>query len=143
MGEPGERRVSDVMRRDFVGVGRDDRIELADRLMRLARIRHLPVLEDGVVVGILSNRDLLVASLSKLLKFGEAERQAFLHAIEVSEAMSEDPVTIGPDRTLSEAAREMLARRIGCLVVTDERGTAVGLLTETDLLRAAIEPAPA
>ena len=139
---PGDRRVADVMRREFVSVDRGDRIDFADRLMRLARIRHLPVLENERVVGILSNRDLLVASLSKLLKFDDADRHAFMHSVEVGEAMTHEPVTIAPDASLAEAARELVGRRIGCLVVQDAAGTAVGLLTETDLLRAAVE-APA
>ena len=138
-GDPGARRVADVMRTQFVTVEKSARIDLADRLMRLARIRHLPVLEDERVVGMLSNRDLLVSSLSKVLKFGDAERRSFLHAVDVSEVMTPDPVTIDPDATLSEAAREFVTRKIGCLLVQDAEGTAVGLLTETDLLRAAVE----
>lgn len=127
------------MRTQFVTVDKGGRIDLADRLMRLARIRHLPVLEDERVVGILSNRDLLVSSLSKVLKFGDVERHALLHAVDVSEVMTRDPVTIGPDASLTEAARELVTRKIGCLLVQDAEGTAVGLLTETDLLRAAVE----
>jgi acetoin utilization protein AcuB len=136
---PGERRVADVMRTQFVSVDKGENIDLVDRVMRLARIRHLPVFDDERVVGILSNRDLLVSSLSKVLKFGDAERRALLRAVDVSEVMTRDPVTIRPDASLTEAARELVTRRIGCLLVQDAEGTAVGLLTETDLLRAAVE----
>ena len=141
-GGPGERRVADFMRSAFVSVGADESIDGADRLMRLARIRHLPVLRDDRVVGILSNRDLMVAALSKVLKFGDKERRAFLSAVEVGEIMTPDPVGIGPEATLSEAARRLVELRIGCLLVTDEEGATLGILTETDLLRAVAEPGP-
>ena len=104
--------------------------------MRLARIRHLPVLRDDRVVGILSNRDLMVAALSKVLKFGDAERRAFLSAVEVGEIMTPDPVGIAPEATLSQAASRLVELRIGCLLVNDEEGATLGILTETDLLRA-------
>ncbi len=134
---PSERPVSEIMRRDFVSLNRNDRLDFADEVMRFGHIRHLPVLDHGRVVGIVSNRDLLAASLTRVLAFSRSQRDTFLHSVEVSEVMSKDVCCVVPGTPLAEAARLMLARKIGCLVVVDREDRPVGLVTETDLLRAA------
>jgi acetoin utilization protein AcuB len=105
--------------------------------MRLGRVRHMPVLDGERLVGIVSNRDLLAASLTKVLHFEPAHRRAFMRAIEVREVMTKDVVSIGPDTPVSEAARIMLQRQIGCLPVVKGDSQLIGLVTETDLIRAA------
>ncbi|TFG92108.1 MAG: CBS domain-containing protein, partial [Myxococcales bacterium] len=92
------------------------------------------------VVGIVTHRDLLAASLSKALSFDPAHRRTFLHSVDVGEVMTRDVVTVAPDATLDEAAALLIGRRIGCLPVAKPDGTLVGLVTETDLLRAAFLP---
>jgi CBS domain-containing protein len=133
----GERPVSEVMRRDFVSLNRNDRLDFADEVMRYGRIRHLPVLDHGRVVGIVSNRDLLAASLTRVLSFSRNQRDTFLHSVEVAEVMTKDVCCVVPQTPLAEAAGLMLGRKIGCLVVVDHEDRPVGLVTETDLLRAA------
>lgn len=133
-----ELRVSDLMTREVATLQQGDRLDLADDIMRLGRIRHLPVLEGDRLVGILSNRDLLAASLSKALDFEPKHRRSFLRSVEVKEVMSLDVESVRPDVTAREAGRRMLQRRIGCLPVVDAEGTFVGLLSETDVLRAAL-----
>lgn len=132
-----QRPVSEVMRREVVTLRADDRLDLADDIMRLGRVRHMPVLDGERLVGILSNRDLLAASLTKALTFEPAHRRAFMRAVDVRETMTKDVVTVGPDMPLAEAARIMIERQIGCLPVVKGEGRLLGLLTETDLLRAA------
>ena len=134
------RLVSEIMQTDFVTVSLHDRLDFADQVMRLGRIRHLPVLQHGRVVGILSNRDILAASLTKVLQFGPIERRSFLRSIDVEEIMTSQIHTVSPNATLEEAAQLLLRHKIGCLPVVDAAGTAVGLITETDLLRAAFVP---
>jgi len=131
------RPVSDVMQREVVTLRADDRLDLADDIMRLGRVRHLPVLEGERLVGILSNRDLLAASLSKAMNFDPAERRTFMRSIDVREVMTKEVATVGPDLPLIQAARMMIRRKFGCLPVVSEAGALIGLLTETDLLRAA------
>lgn len=134
----GERSVAEIMRREFVSVKPDDQLDLVDDIMNLGRVRHMPVLEGDRLVGIVSQRDLLSASLSKLLDFDPAERRTFLRSIRVDEVMTREVVTASPETGIGEAARIMLRHRIGCLPVVDPAtGVAVGLVTETDLLRAA------
>ena len=131
------RPVSDIMQSDFVTVSLHDRLDFADQVMRLGRIRHLPVLHQGRVVGVVTQRDILAASLTKVLQFGPIERRAFLRSIDVEEVMTSGIHTISPKATLAEAAALLLQHKIGCRPVVDPAGKPVGLVTETDLLRAA------
>ena len=132
-----ERTVESAMQREVVSVRADERLDLVDDIMKLGEVRHMPVLEGERLVGVISQRDLLAASLSRVLEFEGRERRTFMRSVEVGEAMTPSPVVIAPGATLREAARLMLERRFGCLPVVDARGHMVGLLTETDLMRAA------
>jgi CBS-domain-containing membrane protein len=132
----GDRPVSEVMQREVATLEASERLDLADDIMRLGRVRHMPVVDGNRVRGIVSQRDLFAASLSKTIDFEPTERRAFLHAIDVSEVMSQDVMSVSPDTTLREAARRILRHGIGCLPVVED-DTLVGLVTETDLLRAA------
>jgi CBS domain-containing protein len=125
------------MQADFIHLGVDDRLDFADQLMRLGRIRHMPVLDKGRLVGIVSNRDLLAASLTRVLDFEEKQRRTFLRSVEVREVMTAQVISVTPDTPVSEAARLMLLHKIGCLPVVDADQKLRGLLTETDLIRAA------
>lgn len=131
-----ERTVSDVMTRDVVTLGEDDCLDLADDIMSLGRVRHMPVVAGRRLVGIVSNRDLLAASLTKALDYDARERRQFLRAVDVREVMTDEVVTVGPGATLSDVARLMMARQIGSVAVVED-GDLLGLVTETDLLRAA------
>ena len=133
-------RVSEVMQTEVATLTIHDRLDLADEVMRLGRVRHMPVLEGTKLVGIVSNRDLLAASLSRVLDFAATDRRTFLRSIEISEVMSHDLITAPPDATLREVAELMLRHRIGCIPVVKSDGTLIGLVTETDLLKAALLP---
>jgi CBS domain-containing membrane protein len=131
------RSVGEIMRREFVSLQAGDRLDFVEDVMALGRIRHLPVLKDGKLVGIVSQRDLLANSLSKALDFDAQDRRSFLKSVDVSEAMTADVITVEERTEVDEAARLMIRHRIGCLPVVDSEGGLVGLVTETDLLRAA------
>ncbi len=109
--------------------GTDD-LKLAAQILLWHGARHLPVLRDGRVIGVLSERDLLArqAALGKRA----AGRMS------VAEAMSTPALVAGADEDLAVAAERMLENRVGCLPVL-ERGTLVGMLTRSDLLRAIAE----
>jgi len=134
------RNVSEVMRTEFVGLEVTDKLDFAEQIMQLGRIRHLPVLAHGRLVGIVSNRDLLAASLSKVLQFARERRASFLSMVDVEEVMTRDVQTVTPETTLEEAARLMVRHKIGSVIVVAPDGAPVGLLTETDLLREAYLP---
>jgi CBS domain-containing protein len=125
------------MQTEVATLARGDRVDLADDIMRLGRVRHMPVVEGARLVGMVSARDVLAASLTRALDFDPAHRRAFLRSVDVAEVMSSEVVSIEPDTTLGEAAELMLTRKIGCLPVAMADGTLLGIVTETDLLRAA------
>jgi len=132
--------VGPLMRRHFVKTEVTESLLEVDRIMRLARIRHLPVVENGLLVGILSHRDVAEAALSRIEGVDGAKRIEHLRRIKVADVMRRDVSTAEEGTSLGDAARRMLGRKIGCLVVIRHgaRGDeAIGLITESDLLRAA------
>lgn len=132
--DPTEQPVSSVMQTEYVSVKPGDHLDFVDDVMKLGRIRHMPVIDDDKLVGVVSQRDLLAASLSRALEFEPDHRRSFMRAVDVSEVMSKSPIAIATDATLREAARLIITHKIGCLPVVDEAGSVVGLVTETDLL---------
>jgi CBS domain-containing protein len=106
-------------------IGRDQTIATAHRMMRDHGIRHLPVLERGEIVGVLSQRDLY---------FLETIAGVDIETDEVGDAMSQDSYTVAPDALIADVANTMASRRLGCAVVL-ERGRVVGIFTATDALR--------
>lgn len=132
-----------LMRKNFVTVTPTESLLEADRIMRLARIRHLPVVVGGRLVGILSHRDVLDASLARLEHCEPADRVDHLRGIPIAKVMQTNPYTADRTSTLADAARRMLRLKIGCLPVVHagrEGEELVGLITESDLLRAAYAP---
>jgi CBS domain-containing protein len=131
-------RVRDLMAADVTTLRRNDKLVIADDVMRLGRIRHLPVLDDDEreLVGIVSQRDLFRGALARALGYGQHAQQKLLDLLLVKDVMTSEVTTIGPDALLEEAARIMLERKIGCLPVL-EQGRLVGLLTESDFVRLA------
>ena len=130
--------VGDIMRTEMATLSPDERIDLADDIMRLGRVRHMPVVEDGRIVGIVSSHDVLAVSLTRVLDFDPTHRRAFLKGVEVKEVMSTDVVCLAPEASLREAAEEMLRRKIGCIPVVKPGDVLIGLVTETDLIEAAL-----
>lgn len=133
-------RVRDWMSRPVRTLGRNDKLTVADDLMRMERIRHLPVLDDDgeEVVGIVSQRDLFRSALARALGYGETAQKKLLDMLLVKEIMTRAPVAVAPETLIADAARIMLERRIGCLVVL-EAGRLAGVLTESDFVRAFAE----
>jgi len=127
-------RVGDIMKRQIVSIAAGDCLSTVDDIMTLGGVRHMPVVSGGSLVGVLSERDLLRASISNLERAGVGHRRAFLNAVEISDVMSSPPVVIDQKASISDAARVMAEHKIGCLPAVDERGLLVGIVTETDLL---------
>lgn len=131
----GLKTVRDVMAMEVTTLMTNDKLSIADDVMRLGRIRHLPVLgPDGEVAGIVSQRDLFRGALARSLGYGEHAQQKLLDILFVKDVMTNDPATIGPDELLSEAARRMFEGKIGCLLVVENEDL-VGILTEGDFVR--------
>jgi len=142
MNDRAELPVETVMQTEFASVASGERLDLVDDVMSLGRVRHLPVVDEGRLVGVVSQRDLLASGLSRALDFDRTQRRTFMRSIEVSEVMARKPVTVSPATPLREAARLMVNHKIGCLPVVDESGRPIGLVTETDLLRGVYDVPP-
>ena len=107
----------------------------ARRLMLDKRIRHLLVTEDDRLVGIVTDRDIRLNLPSRATSLSVWEINHLLLKLTVDEVMTRGVITIGPDREARDAAQLMLDHAIGALPVTDG-GTLMGIITETDVLRA-------
>src|SRR5262245_38203766 len=128
------RTVGDIMSTELTTLGRNDSLQLARDILTLGRIRHFPVIDEGKVVGVISQRDLYKASLRSVMKYGEKARRIFMEGIAIKEVMSEPVITIAPHASVQEAARVMMEKKIGCLPVL-EGPKLVGIVTETDMLK--------
>ena len=127
-------KVRELMTTDVFTIARNDTLALADDIMKTRKIRHIPVVEEGRLVGMLTQRDLFQAALSNALGFGEKARTGFLKTVPVKETMTDEVITVDGNAEIREAARTMLDRKVGCLPVV-EGGKLVGILSETDLLK--------
>ena len=123
--------VRDRMTQKVVTVAPGDALAQAHELLITAKIRHLPVVEQGKLVGLLSQRDLLRVTSNR--------PAALTQGIPVSEMMTRELITVRPGTPLRRAARLILERKMGCLPVVDGTGTLVGILTESDLAELAKE----
>jgi len=130
--------VRDIMITEVTTLQRNDSLQLVKDIMTLGRVRHFPVMDDGKVVGVVSQRDLYKASLGSVMKYGEKAQRAFLEGIVVKEVMSDPPITIAPHASVQEAARLMMEKKVGCLPVL-EGSQLVGIVTETDMLKLVAE----
>ena len=126
--------VKDIMQSEVATLRLDDNLDIADDIMTLGRVRHLPVVDsDGRLVGLVTHRDLLKASVASVLNLGRAAEKDWLGSIPVRLVMATDLATIAPQTSIGEAVDLMITRKIGCIPVT-ENDKLVGLLTETDCL---------
>ena len=130
--------VRDFMAKNPQVLGRNETLDLADDIMTMGRIRHLPILDDGELVGIISQRDMFRSAAVTALGFLEDTQKALIKTIRIKEIMTEKVVTISPDATVKDAARVMLDKKIGCLPVLEGRKL-IGIITETDILRYVME----
>lgn len=127
-------RIRELMQRDVVTVDAAAHLDVAEELMRMDRVRHLPVVSDGRLVGLVSQRDLFRAALSSALARSPEDEQRWLARIPVTQAMTREVLFAHPDADVGHAVEMMLRERVGCLPVVEE-GRLVGLLSETDCLR--------
>jgi len=107
-------------------------------VMKTHAVRHLPVVENGKVVGVVSNSDIAKASPSSATSLSSSELTYLLSKLKVGSIMTKNPITISPDALLEEAAVLMRDNRIEMLPVVSD-GQLVGVITESTILDAFIE----
>jgi acetoin utilization protein AcuB len=119
-------KISQYMSRSVVTVTPQTEFHRAFDLMRSRNIHHLPVVDGSRVVGIVAERDLLLAAAN----FGSSE-------VPIGEIMRSPAVCVGESALLKEAARLLVVRHIGSLPVLDSKKALVGIITETDIFKIA------
>lgn len=119
--------VKERMSPRFITIGPGASLAEARALLDQHRIRHLPVVEKGNPVGIITDRDIRSAAPA-----------SSLGQVKVGETMTRNLIMVTPDTQVQEAAKLMVTHRIGGLPVQSE-GKLVGIITETDLLKAFVE----
>lgn len=129
-------RVRDSMTRDVATLGPEASVAQAWELCRERKVRHIPIVEDGRLVGLISDRDLRDAS--PVRKTGDGGEENVFGWASMRDIMTTDVLTIGPFDTIDHAAREIHERKIGCLPVVDG-DELVGIITSSDMMRTLIE----
>jgi CBS domain-containing membrane protein len=134
---PHRLKVADIMSRNVVTLTEDDTLADARDTMTRGCIRHLPVVRDGKLVGLVTHRDLLSASVSVFAEVPAHEERQLFARIPVQELMH-DAVTVTGDTPVREAGTLLLDNKYGCLPVVDRDGRLLGIVTETDYLQLAL-----
>ncbi|HET9878784.1 MAG TPA: CBS domain-containing protein [Candidatus Limnocylindria bacterium] len=127
-------RVGNLMSIDPVTVAPDAPVAEAEALLRTYRISGLPVVDHGELIGVVSQTDLLTAHASELIS-------ANWPRLRVRHIMSRPAIAIGAMTSVEDAARRMIVDHIHRLVVTDDAGTPIGVVTPLDLLRVILDEA--
>ncbi len=128
-------KVSDRMTREVVTLEVEQSLREALSLQQRHKIRHIPVVSDGSIVGILTDRDLKRASPSLLSGINQEQYDELLDTTRVGQVMTRNPYTVTPATPLKDVAKILIDRKFGALPVI-EKNQLVGIITEIDLLRA-------
>lgn len=130
--------VKERMSQPVISVAPDLPIMEALNLMKREQIRRTPVMKDGKMIGIVSERDLLDASPSDATSLSVWEVNYLLSRVPVSDVMTKDVLTLEEETPIEEAARIMVDNKLGGLPVIRGK-TVIGLITETDLFKCFLE----
>ncbi len=130
--------VRDWMTREPITVDIKTTLPEAHRLMKECRVRRLPVMEHGKLVGIVTLGDVREASPSDATTLSIFELNYLLAKLTIGEIMTRDPITVTPDTTIRQAAKLMLEHKIGGLPVV-EHGKLIGIITESDIFRVLVQ----
>ena len=130
--------VKDLMTSTVYTLDQQSTLDIARRLMADNRVRHLPITNDqGDLVGLLSLRDIIAASVSALADVDENDRDEMDSLIPVSAAMNHNLIVVTPETGLRRAGEIMLDQKIGCLPVI-EGNKIVGIVTEADFVQLSV-----
>jgi len=127
--------IKNWMAKDVVTVDENASVMRATRIMKENKIRRLPVVSHGRLIGVITDSDLKDASPSKTSSLDIHELYYLLSEMRVKDVMTTNPVTLTGDDTVEKAAMVILENKISGIMVVDEMGHLVGVLSETDVLR--------
>jgi acetoin utilization protein AcuB len=130
--------VKDWMTGEVITVEEDVSIMKASKIMKEKGFQHLPVIRQGRLRGIVSDRDLKEAHPSKATTLDIHELYYLLDKLTVEKVMSKNPYTISTDETIEKAAVLMLKHDISALPVVDQKSDLQGIITKGDVFRAMV-----
>lgn len=130
--------VGERMSKPVITIPPDMPIAEALNMMKVEKVRRFPVVKEGKLLGVVSDKDLLNASPSPVSTLSIWEMNYLLNKITVSEVMVKNVLTVTEDTPIEQAARIMADNKIGGLPVMREGGV-VGIITETDLFKMFLE----
>lgn len=134
-GEDIAMKVKNLMHTSLATLQISDTLDIAEDVMRMGRIRHLPVVNaDKRIVGLVTQRDLFKASISSVLGLSRENEHEWIGTIKVKDVMTQEVITVSPETEIVEAVDKLLTAKFSSLPVVDETGVLIGLLTETDCL---------
>ena len=137
--KPSERVVLDLMSRDVLSLREDQDVQHLIETMKLFEFRHLTVTDEGRLVGLITQRDVLRISASSLLPNAREQTEHLSKKWKVRDVMTRGVKTVKPTTTLVEAARILDADKVGCLPVVDDDNALCGIITDSDFLKLTIE----
>lgn len=130
--------VKNWMSQPVITIDANDSMQTAMKLMKTHGIRMLPVLKNGKLKGIVTDRDLKRTSASDATSLEVHELLYLISTLKVEKIMTPEPITIPFDFTVEETAEVLLKNKISGVPVLDEKGSLAGIITQTDLLRVII-----
>ena len=126
--------VRDIMTTEVTTLQETDTLLDAAMIFARSSIRHLPILRETHLVGVLTERDVKRFSPGILSGTSSEQYNQLMENTVLSKVMTRDPVTLKPDQQVSDAADIFVAKRFGCLPVVED-GRLVGIVTTSDMLR--------
>jgi acetoin utilization protein AcuB len=126
------------MSRPVITVDRNDSMQLAASLMKENHIKLLPVVDEGALCGVITDRDLKRASASDATSLDIHELLFLISKIKVADIMTRSVFTVDPDWTMEEAAALMLEHKISGAPVVDDQGVLWGVITQTDMFKSTL-----
>ena len=127
-------QISTIMSTDIIALHRDDDLETAEMLFKRHKIRHIPVVREDVVIGMLSYTDLLRISFADAVDETETEVDTLVsNRFTIDQVMAKNIVTVKSTATIKEVAEILATQEFHALPVVDN-GMIVGIVTTTDLI---------
>ncbi len=129
--------VADIMTTQVLTLWEEDNLQQISDRMEKWRLRHLPVVDDRKLVGLVSHRDTLrwAASALDSSRVAQSRESSMKENTFVADVMVRDVETVSPDTAISEAARRLVTSKYACLPVTDQQGNLVGIVSEHDFVK--------
>lgn len=130
--------VSTIMTRDVITLNLNDNMELAEKIFESRKIRHIPIVNGKMVVGMLSHTDLMRISFSDLNEEENEINSVVYDLFTIEQIMAKSIISVTSDTTIKEVAQILAEHEFHAVPVVDN-GALVGIVTSTDLIKFLLE----